>query len=147
MNQQTFECDAEHAAQADGVGFVVGDPMSPTLTPGDALGVRMGALPEIGDMVAVEHGGKVHVKRWGGELAGQVALGCDNPTYPAFFQVKAADLRVVGVVAWICRVKEDGRREFRQPALMNAENWKAFQTSAILPPRVARVPVFEFPGV
>ncbi len=127
MNQQTFECDAEHAAQADEVYLLVGDCMSPTLTPGDALGVRRAALPELGDMVVVERGGKVCVNRWGGELAGQVGLISDNPTYAAGF-VKAADLRVVGVVAWICRVREDGQREFRQP------------------PRATRLPVFVLPA-
>lgn len=88
--------------------------MFPTLGPGDRLGVCLGAVPRLGELVAIEHQGEGFVKRWGGELTGKIALGCDNPSYPSYF-ARAADLRVIGVVVWIARQAADGRWEFRVP--------------------------------
>lgn len=56
---------------------VEGDSMRPTLEPGDRL-VVLRLPPRVGDVVAVEHGGRVLVKRVAGLAGDGVTVQGDN---------------------------------------------------------------------
>jgi repressor LexA len=81
---------------------VRGDSMAPTLLDGDELLVEAGARAAKAGLYVVRMAGELMVKRVE-PGRGQMAVLSDNPAFPSFPDVPAAEVTVVGRVLWVGR--------------------------------------------
>lgn len=97
---------ASGAIDALAVLTVTGETMAPTLTAGDAVIVDTadgaGALRD--GLYALRTGGRFDIRRLTVNPAtGLVAVGSDNPCYPAWEAIEPARLDLAGRVVWVAR--------------------------------------------